>query len=242
MIGVFENDDPFDFDGEYGAGYEALARAVIPGYSDLFDLVAALLVARLGTRARVLVVGAGTGIEVVTFKRAAPAWRLTGVDPARQMLDIAARRTADAGVEDGVRFHHGYVSDLPTGERYDAATVINVLHFVADDGRKAALLEDVALRLKPGASLVLFDLHGDPATEEFARSFAAWREYWRVHGLSDEERAAFEARLDAGIRWVSEPRIRELLAGAGFERIEPFARGLLYGGWVATRGRDAPSP
>ncbi len=239
---MLESGEAFDFEGEYGAGYEALARAVIPGYGDLFHVITALLLTRIDDRARVLVVGAGTGIEVITFKRAAPGWRVIGVDPARQMLDIAARRMAEAGVEEGVRFHHGYVSDLPAGERYDAATVINVLHFVADDGGKAALLEDVARRLSPGAPLVLFDLHGDPASDAFARGFAAWREYWRVNGLSDAERAAFEARLDAGIHWVSEARIRDLLADAGFEHVEPFVRALLYGGWVATRAHAAPPP
>ena len=62
----------FNFDGDYGERYEALARRVIPGYRTLFPMVAALIDPDLPPAGRVLVVGAGTGIEMVTLKRARP--------------------------------------------------------------------------------------------------------------------------------------------------------------------------
>ncbi len=227
--------EPFDFEGDYGAGYEALARTVIPGYESTFRMATALLEGVLGGRARILVVGAGTGIEIVTLRRARPDWSCTGVDPSRQMIDIARRRVDEAGVADGVELRHGHVADLPAAPAYGAATCFNVLHFLPDDGAKAALLGEVARRLAPGAPFVLLDLHGDPASPRFAEMFAAWRAYWRIQGMGTEERAAFEAKLEAGIHWSPESRVLELLAGAGFEDVRPFFRGLLYRGWIATR-------
>ena len=235
------NAKPFDFDGDYGNGYEQLARTVIPGYLSSFHQALALLRGRLGPRSRVLVVGAGTGIEIVTFHAAEPGWRLTGVDPSAQMLDIAAHRVREAGIADGaVELVHGTVADLAERD-FDAATCFNVMHFLPDDGAKQALLSGIADRLAPGAPFVLFELHGDPAAPNFDEWFAAWSRYWETGGMEDADRVAFRAKIDAGIHWASAARIRELLARAGFEDVKRYFRSLLYGGWIARRA-GAPPP
>ncbi|WP_419942499.1 class I SAM-dependent methyltransferase [Candidatus Palauibacter sp.] len=232
--------EPFDFDGAYGDAYERLARTAIPGYLSSFRQALALLQGRLGPRARVLVVGAGTGIEIVTFKRAEPGWRLTGVDLSAQMLDIAEHRVREAGVEAGVTLIHGTVDDLDAADlgaaHFDAVTCFNVMHFLPDDGAKQALLRGISNRLAPGAHFVLFELHGDRAAPDFDELFAAWRRYWKIQGMGGPERVEFRARIDAGIHWASEPRIRELMARAGFEDVRRYFRSLLYGGWIARRG------
>ncbi len=228
--------EPFDFDGAYGGDYEYIARTVIPGYMSSFRQALALLRGRVGPRPRVLVVGAGTGIETVTFKTAEPGWRLTGVDPSRQMIDIAEHRTREAGVADGVRLVHGHVSDLEEGD-FDAATCFNVMHFLPDDGAKQSLLRDIARCLAPGAPFLLFELHGDRDGPRFDELFAAWSRYWEIQGMGETERAAFRAKIEEGIHWASETRILELLAGAGFEDAWRYYRALLYGAWISRRAR-----
>jgi len=228
------NEGPFDFDGAYGGDYEYIAGTVIPGYLSSFRQALALLGGRVGPGPRVLVVGAGTGIELVTFKAARPGWRLTGVDPSRQMIEIARHRTREAGVGDGVRLVHGHVSDLDE-DGFDAATCFNVMHFLPDDGAKQALLRDIARRLAPGAPFLLFELHGDRTGPRFDELFAAWSRYWEIQGMGVAERAAFRAKIDEGIHWASEVRILELLAGAGFEDAWRYYRALLYGAWISRR-------
>ena len=230
-----ESAEPFDFDGDYGGDYEYIARTVIPGYRSSFRQALALLGGRVGPSPRVLVVGAGTGIELVTFKTAQPGWRLTGVDPSRQMIEIARRRMREAGVGDGVRLVHGHVSDLDE-DGFAAATCFNVMHFLPDDGAKQSLLRDIARRLAPGAPFLLFELHGDRSGPRFDELFAAWSRYWKIHGMGEAERAAFRVRIDEGIHWASEARILELLAEAGFEDAWRYYRALLYGGWISRRG------
>ncbi|MDE2945420.1 MAG: class I SAM-dependent methyltransferase [Gemmatimonadota bacterium] len=226
--------EPFDFDGDYGGDYEYIARTVIPGYRSSFRQALALLRGRVGPSARVLVVGAGTGIELVTFKAAEPGWWLTGVDPSRQMIEIARHRMEEAGVEDGVRLVHGHVSDLDE-HGFAAATCFNVMHFLPDDGAKQSLLRDIAGRLAPGAPFLLFELHGDLSGPRFDELFAAWTRYWEIHGMGEAERAAFRAKIDEGIHWASEARILELLADAGFEDTWRYYRALLYGAWLSRR-------
>ncbi len=228
---------PFDFDGAYGSGYEQLARTLIPGYLSSFRQALALLQRRLGPigpNPRVLVVGAGTGIEIVTFKTHQPGWLVTGVDPSPQMIEIARRRVSEAGVDEGVEFVCGEVGDLREGG-YAAATSFNVMHFIPDDGSKQAFLRGIAGQLAPGGSFVLFDLHGDRSAPGTGEMYAAWRRHWKNQGMDSAARTEFEARIEAGIHWVSEARIRELLAGASFEDARLYFRALVYGGWIARR-------
>ena len=230
----------FNFDGDYGETYEALARRVIPGYRTLFPMVAAIIDPDLPPAGRVLVVGAGTGIEMVTLKRARPDLRVHGLDPSEQMLELAKGRVAGAEVTSGVTFQLGYATDVPTSPLFDAATLLNVLHFVPDDGGKAALLADIARRLKPGGVFVLFDLHGDPGSEEHERYMPAWRRYWTVRGMTPEEECDFERRIRDGIHFASAARVVELAREAGFTEPRRFYKSLLYGGWTFRRGGLPP--
>lgn len=243
MVKTVEGDErAFNFEGGYGKGYEALARQVIPGYETVFPMIAAIIDPDLERGARVLVVGAGTGIEIVALKRARPDLLVHGVDPSSRMLELAKRRVAEAALADGVSYRLGYASDVPDDPPFDAATLINVLHFVPDhegDGGKAALLADIARRLRPGGVFVLFDLHGDPGSEEHERYMPAWQRYWRIRGMSSGEAEAFQSRIDAGIRFAPPTRVVFLAEKAGLLAPRRFYKSLLYGGWTFRRAQGS---
>lgn len=228
--------DGFDFDGDYGQDYEDLARRVIPGYESLFSMILAVVEPVLPKGAHVLVVGAGTGIEITTLKASRPDLQILGVDPSAQMLELARARVRLAGCQEGVTFHHGYAHEVTAAVAFDAATLINVMHFVPDDGSKGALLTDVAERLAPDGTFVLFDLHGDPTSEEYARYMPAWRRLWAIRGMNQSERDRFAERIRSGIHFASSARILELAREAGFSGPRMFYKSLLYGGWTFRRG------
>ena len=236
--GASQEEHVFDFDGDYGREYEALAHRLIPGYRTLFPMFTALIEPELPERGRVLVVGAGTGIEIVHLKRARPDLRVHGVDPSRPMLALAERRVAEAGAAEGVTLQQGYAADVAPAPLFDAATLFNVLHFVPDDGGKAALLGDVSRRLRPGGVFVFFDLHGGATPEEHKHHLSAWRRYWRVRGMPPDERRAFDQRIRGGIHFVPASRAVELAREAGLIEPRRFHQALLYGGW--TFRRDHP--
>ncbi len=234
------HEDIFDFDGNYGERYEVLARRVIPGYRTLFPMFTALIEPELPPGGRVLVVGAGTGIEIVHLKRARPDLRVHGVDPSEHMLELAERRVAEAGVGDGVTLQLGYAADVSIDSPFDAATLINVLHFVPDDGGKAALLADIGRRLRPGAVFVFYDLHGGDTPEEHERYLAAWRRYWQIRDMSPDEMRDFDDRIREGIHFSPASRSIELALAAGFEEPERFYKSLLYEGWTFRRTASTP--
>lgn len=217
-------------------------------------MVAALLDPVLPRRGRVLVAGAGTGVELVALRSARPDLRLHGVDPSRQMLDLARRRVAEASEaargeraaaaspDPTVTLQQGYVADVDPEARFDAATLINVLHFVPDvpgEEGKSALLQEIGKRVRPGGAFVLFDLHGDPGSEEHDVHMAAWRRYWTLMGMVPAELPAFEQRIRDGIHFASAERAVALARAAGFESPRRFYKSLLYGGWTFRRATCA---
>lgn len=226
---------PFDFEGRYGKQYEGLTTRAIPGYREVFQAALALLAPRTPADAEVLVVGTGTGMEVATFGPAMPGWRFTAVDPAAEMLKVTRSRATALGLDSRLTTRQGYVSDLPAASRFDAATIMNVVHFLPDDGAKGGLFRDVATRLKPGGSVTVLDLHGDPSSAEYRVLRPAWEAFQVLRGLAGAEQEEFLDRIARGIHWVPERRLRELWEAAGLQLEVKFYQGLLYGAWLLRR-------
>jgi tRNA (cmo5U34)-methyltransferase len=225
----------FDFDGDYGRDYDALVKRVIPAYEQIFLATVSLFERELGHDARVLVVGSGTGAEVIAFGTANPSWSITAVDPSAEMVRTATARVAALDEATQISIRQGYVHDLPRSPPFDAATVMNVLHFLEDDGSKAALLESVSARVRPGGLVAMVDLHGDPESAEFELLMDGWVKFMEHMGLRGQAREEFLERLDRGMVYVSAAREEELWRSAGFELDVQFYRAFLYGGWLLRR-------
>lgn len=89
------------FDGNQ-AGYAESARRNVPGLAGLHRMTGLLLAERVPANGRVLVVGAGGGLELNALAEHYPGWSFDGVDLSTNML-ILARETA-ARAADRIRF------------------------------------------------------------------------------------------------------------------------------------------
>ena len=225
-----------EFDRDRASQYDLDIRKAIPGYESLHAMAQSLLQTSLSESARLLIVGSGTGMELISYARQNPDWKLTGVDPSAEMMAIAQTELASRKLQDRVKLHNGYISSLPTTELADGATLLLVMHFLADDGSKLELLEGIARHLKPGAKLILADLHGDRSAPYFKQFTQAWQALY-FSQLDEANRAKAEANfansIDNSIYFVSESRITELLQLAGFTNASKFYNALLFGGWTA---------
>ena len=212
--------------------YDNTITKFVPGYEALFQMALAYLQTVLASKASVLVVGAGTGKELVSFGQAAPDWSLTGVDPSTHMLAIARQKVAHYGLTKQVTLQVGVVEDLPASREFEAATCFLVMHFLPDSGAKLALLSNIASRLKSGAPLLLVDAYGGP---DFVKEFGpTWIRHGHAMGLPLEEMQKLE-KSHANFHPISEARTLELLDQAGFERVQRFYTALIYSGWIAIR-------
>lgn len=228
-------DARFDFDGEYGSRYDAIIGRVFPAYDAIFPILIGHLSRLVAPDGAILVVGAGTGAELIAFAEAEPGWRLTGVDPSAQMLETARRKLAAHHLADRVTLFHGYVHELPDTV-FDAATATSVMHFLPDDAAKLRFLRSIAAHLRPRGALLLIDTAGEPGTAQFDEAMAAWMRYTRVMGLTEDDVRTYRERVRHDVTFLPESRILELLEEAGFGTVEPFFRALTFRGWI---GRTA---
>ncbi|MFP5372651.1 MAG: class I SAM-dependent methyltransferase, partial [Actinomycetes bacterium] len=167
------------------AEYAEVVERVNVGYDLVFTLAGCFLRALHRPTLDLLVVGAGGGAEVARFLPTNPGWRLTGVDPSRDMLDLARATAERLGLGDRATLVAGTVDDLPADAHFDAATCLYVLHFLPDDG-KLAVLRGIAARLRPGAPLLVVNgarpddggLHDD--------LLGAWQQYGEAMGMPAE--------------------------------------------------------
>jgi tRNA (cmo5U34)-methyltransferase len=215
------------------AGYDERIRKLFPFYETIHTAINAVLRVYLGPESEILIVGAGTGTEILELGKANPGWRFLGVDPAKPMLDLAQEKIEAAGLSDRVSLVNGVVVDLPIGKLCDGATSAMIMHFIPDDGGKIEFLRAIASHLKPGAPFVLMDANGDLTAAESELLIEAWKQQQNLAGVKWEEvESGMKERMKA-IHFVPSERIEQLLAEAGFHRIQRFFQNLMLRGWIA---------
>ena len=100
---------------------------------------------------RLLVLGAGGGLELKALAETRPGWRLDGVDPSADMLRQASAPLGELAPR--ATLHQGYIEDAPEGP-FDGATCLLTLHFLPAAERLRTVRE-VARRLRPGAPFIV---------------------------------------------------------------------------------------
>jgi tRNA (cmo5U34)-methyltransferase len=216
--------------------YDASIRPYTAAYEQMFVMAYACLRSQVKDDARLLIVGAGTGMEICTFGLLSPRWAMTGVDPSGAMLAIAKSKIDEKRLSNPITLFKGYTQELPETRDFDAATCILVMHFLPDDGSKLRLLESIGQRLKSGSPLVLVDGFGVKESNTFKRTMAAWKTFVKTQGVDQQQvEEAFSGQLLKRLQYISEERIETLLGEAGFEKPSRFYTGFLYGGWMTTK-------
>ncbi|WP_105188867.1 class I SAM-dependent methyltransferase [Pseudoalteromonas sp. T1lg48] len=214
------------FLGEEASNYDQRIRRLVPGYDLLQQLTQAQCQAALEEDAQVLVVGAGTGTEVIALAMANPKMRFVAQDISADMLNIAKQGFEEAGISDRVQCHCGSVDELEGS--FDAALCLLVLHFVEDNGDKADLLSAVRQRLKSGAWLWLADLMKPQTPFERDAQFIVCQQLGLTDIGVERTRHSFEHEFYA----LDRMRLAELLNQTGFGTAQCYFKALSFTGYV----------
>lgn len=209
----------------YGDG----PRRYMPGMDDMHRMTSILLAERVPRAGRVLVLGAGGGLELRALAHAHPHWTFLGVDPAAAMLDEARRVLgADAA---RVRFCEGYIDDAPDGP-FDAATCLLTLHFL-DVEERTRVARELRQRLTPGAPLVVAHGSFPQGDGGRARWLARYAAFACASGADPEQVRSMCATVDAHVPMLEPEQDEAILRNAGFNEVTLFYAALTWRGWVA---------
>ncbi|MEM9041502.1 MAG: methyltransferase domain-containing protein [Actinomycetota bacterium] len=109
----------------------------------------------------VLDLGSGGGLDVIlSARRVGPTGKAYGVDFLDEMLDLARRNAAEAGIEN-VEFLHGMIEDLPLPDRSVDVVISNCVINLAPD--KRPVVAEIARVLRPGGRVAISDVVADDA-------------------------------------------------------------------------------
>ena len=138
--------------------YSSLERAELPEAAVLASLGCGnpIAVAELHEGERVLDLGSGGGIDVLlSARRVGPTGRAFGLDMTDEMLALAQRNAADAGVTN-VEFLKGHIEAIPLpAESIDVVISNCVVNLAAD---KSAVFREIARVLRPGGRIGITDI------------------------------------------------------------------------------------
>ena len=216
-------------DPEVVARYAEGPVRQVPGFHALQQMTALLLAETVPADGRVLVLGAGGGLELKVFAVAQPHWRFVGVDPSAEMLALA--RTVLGPLASRVELQEGYVDTASPGP-FDGATCLLTLHFLAAEERLHTLRE-LRRRLKPGGVLVVAH-HSFPQTADAKRRWLQrYAAFATASGIPAGKAAGAIDAIAERLPLLAPEDDAALLDAAGFVDVELFYAGFTFRGWVA---------
>lgn len=219
------------FNAELATEYEKGIRRTLPSYDAMLRLTQTFFQSTLPDEAKLLIVGAGSGNEILQLAEQKPDWSFVGIDPAEAMLLFAKERLKT--LPNNITLLHGTLleTELPVSQ-FDAASCILVLHFIQTYEEKLATLKIIAQHLKPGAPFVLVSKYGQLGSSETELQFDLWRAYWLQYTKLTSEQMANMEQSVRSLSFLREEDILTLLQEAGFTQPSRFFATTLFGGWI----------
>lgn len=164
----------------------------------------------------VLDIACGTGDLSLEMQRGTRA-RIIGSDFCRPMLEIAKKKTAEAG--ESVPYVEGDAMSLPfADETFDAVTIAFGLRNLAnfEDG-----LAEMHRILRRGGRLVVLEF-STPVVPGFKAIFNAYftRVLPRIGGAVSGSRGAYEYLPDSVSRFPDQKRLAEMMERVGFTSVD----------------------
>jgi arsenite methyltransferase len=143
----------------------------------------------------VLDLGAGGGADVlISARRVSPGGRAIGLDMTDEMLALARRNAAEAGV-DNAEFVKGYIEEIPLPDASVDVVISNCVINLSGDKQK--VIDEAARVLRPGGRFAVSDVIADPDMDAATRADMAQWTGCIAGALTREE---FERALaDAGL-------------------------------------------
>ena len=216
-------------DPEAVANYTSGPPRFMPGFFDVHKMTTVLLSEHVPETGRVLVLGAGGGLELQAMAASRPGWTFEGVDPAPEMIKLAGNTLGpDAN---RVSFVEGYIDDASQGP-FDGAVCLLTLHFLKPEERQRTIGE-IHRRLKPGAPFVAAHSSFPQQGDERDLWLSRYEAFAVASGVDPEMAEQVREAVAERIELLSPDEDEAILRSAGFSGVSEFYRAFTWCGWVA---------
>ena len=216
---------------EWAAQYEEYANASIAGREGLFRLAEACL-ADLPDDARILVVGCGTGSEILALASRHPGWQFEAVEPAQGMVAVCRQRLISAEMSHRVTLHQRGVEDLRI-EPCHAATAILVSQHIVSDSGASRFFSEIAANLIDGAVLFSADITLSEETNSRDAMLRTWQQQAVTAGLPADAPASLITRFGKDLVPRTPTGVEKLLSSAGFGLPSQVFQSTIYRAWIS---------
>jgi len=221
------------YDKNWAVNYERLAEASIPGRAGLYRLCQAVL-SKSPSDSNVLIVGSGTGAELILLAQSFPGWKFDAVEPATEMINYCRREIDRLRLSERIKLHEMDLESYSTTKRYDAITSVLVSQHLSDDQSAQHFFSKLHDLLLPGGLLFSADLH-IAANQDREQMLSLWEQQALFAGISAEIVSGMRKRLESDLSPRDEEVIENFLHQAGFKSwLKPFSS-LIYGAWCARK-------
>jgi 2-polyprenyl-3-methyl-5-hydroxy-6-metoxy-1,4-benzoquinol methylase len=214
------------FMSEPGRTYDALGEDIARALDASFgawnrtSLVAealpklAGLIETLSAGAKVADVGCGAGAAPIAIAQAFPNADVHGYDDSIFALKLAEENKATAGVGN-VTFHNPERDPLPVTPTFDFVMTLDCLH---DMPRPDVCAAAIRRAIKPDGMWFIIDIDGKGTLEENLQNPVASYFYGASIAMCLQSASSTHDGLKLGTFGLPEPKMRDLVAAAGFSR------------------------
>jgi tRNA (cmo5U34)-methyltransferase len=216
-------------DPQMVAKYTDGTRRFIPGLEDLHRMTGILLNERAPQNAKILVLGAGGGMELKALADNHPGWHFVGVDPSLEMLRLAERTLGAQAAR--VDFVEGYIEDAPPGP-FDAAVCLLTLHFLDPEARRTTV-NGIWSRLKPGAPFAVAHSSFPQSEAERPLWLERYASFAVTSGVDPDQAKAMQAAVGRSLTLLTPQEDEDILRAAGFAEVTLFYAAFTWRGWIA---------
>ncbi|MEJ5080413.1 MULTISPECIES: class I SAM-dependent methyltransferase [unclassified Ochrobactrum] len=225
------NNQPNPFsDPQLVARYCEGPPKAVPGFRDMQRMTRLLLAEQVADDARILVLGAGGGLELTLFAEKHPRWTFEAVDPSTEMLQLARQNLGTNG--ERVNFHNGYIDTAAMGP-FDGAVCLLTMHFLDTETRRQTLA-DVHRRLKPGAPFIMAHFSFEQSNaDERALWLSRYAAFLNDSGVDLANAIKASTAINERLHIFTPHQDEALIRGAGFKNLSLFYASFTYRGWVA---------
>lgn len=222
---------------QQASGYDKQWAKTAPIRDGLHFLLEAIF-AELPAEARILCVGAGTGVEIAYLARKFPHWRFTAVEPSGAMLEVCRHRAKTEGFTSRCHFHEGYLDSLAIEDRHDAATCFLVSQFILEQEARSEFFRAIAVRLRPGGILASSDLASEVGSNDYEALLQAWLNMMAAAGIPSEGLERMRTAYAKDVAILPPKLIASIIESGGFETpVQFFQAGLIHA-WFSKRASD----